>query len=323
MIQQTTGIKAQRHKGTEEKTCRICRSSCAETSLQFNERTLARCATCGVMQVKPFPSDEEIRSFYIHENFASENGARFKGLAERMSVFFRKKRAEHIKKFTRGQNAKILDIGAGRGVMIQELKKNGWDVYGVLPASQTKDTGANIFYGNLTDANFPAVFFDCVTLFHVLEHLAAPKEALREIFRILKPGGILVMELPNASGVVPRLFKTFWFGYNVPEHLYHFTPINLKHILEEEGFAVMKENFFSLEYSPFVLFQTLLNFFFHDNGQFFESLRTKNSAREISLKKKLSYVAALIFLAPVSFLFSRLTGILKRGDIMTFYCRKP
>ncbi len=311
----------QKDKGMKGKTCRICWSMCVETGLHFNGRALVRCAQCGVMQAEPFPSDEVIRSFYIHENFAREDGTRFKGLAETLSVFFRKKRAKLIQKLVRKQNAKILDVGTGRSVMLNELKKAGWEIYGTQPVKASSPQ-PNIYNGELSDAHYPSDFFDCVTLFHVLEHLAAPKETLREIFRVLKPDGILVIELPNAAALVPRLFKTCWFGYNVPEHLYHFTPQSLKHILTEEGFAVVKENFFSLEYSPFVLLQTLFNFLFHDDGNFFRSMREKKGEQMVSLPLKIMYgVLAVSFSFPC-LIFSYFSGILKRGDIMTFYCEK-
>lgn len=295
--------------GTQGLLCRLCGNVCKLTSLKFNERLLARCSDCGVMQIEPFPSRDEILSFYANENFALEDGMRFNGIAETVSIWFRVRRAKSILNLVRGKNAKILDIGAGRGVMLNELKNYGWETHGTTS-------------GDLRDAHFPQNYFDVVTLFHVLEHLEKPAETLLEIHRVMKPDGILILETPNAAGFVPRIFKTRWFGYNVPVHLYHFTPESLKHILRQFGFDVCKEHYFSPEQSPFILLQTLLNTFLHDNGRFFESLRQNKNNPAPSYTRKFAYILFAAILAMPALAFSRAAGILKQGDVMTFYCKK-
>lgn len=309
MIKEKTGAKAQRDSGTQDISCRLCGNVCCLTDLVFGGRALARCGACGVMQVEPFPSKNEIASFYAGENFSSEDGTRFKGVAERISVWFRAQRAKHIHRVFQSKNPKILDIGTGRGVMLNHLKNLGWETQGTIS-------------GDLCDAQFPPEHFDVVTVFHVFEHLENPVETLGEISRVLKPGGAVVLEAPNAGGFVPRIFKTRWFGYNVPVHLYHFTPESLKIILRQCGFAVYKERYFSAEQSPFVLLQTLMNFLFADNGGLFESLRAKSNAGSVSLRKKIIYAVCLLFLSPASLILSGIAGSVKQGDVMTFYCRK-
>ncbi len=309
MIKEKEGTKGQRDTGTQDIKCRLCGNVSLLTNLTFGERTLARCASCKVMQVEPFPSHEEILSFYDGENFAKEDGTRFIGIAEKISVWFRKQRAKHIDNLVQKENARILDVGAGRGVMLNHLKNLGWETHGTIT-------------GDLRAAKFPPVYFDVVTLFHVLEHLESPIETLEEISRVIKPCGFLVLEAPNASGLLPRLFKTRWFGYNIPVHLFHFTPESLKKVLRDSGFSAQKEHYFSPEQSPFVFFQTLLNFLFRDNGTLFETLRRKENALAVSFKKRFFYAVCAVFLFPFSLIFSWLFGISKRGDIMRLYCKK-
>lgn len=329
MIKEQLTTKTRRREENTEAICNLCGNACTHTDLQFNSCWLVKCAQCGVIQVHPFPSEKEILSLYADENFAREDGTRFKGVAEKISVYFRKQRARTIQKTMRSVAVapspfkKILDIGAGRGVMLEELQKKGWDVYGTHPASlfQKHDEKFSLYYGSLTNAKFPDSFFDCVTLFHVLEHLENPRQTLYEIHYILKPGGALIIEIPNAEGFIPQLFKTHWLGYHVPFHLYHFTEKCLEELLRSAGFSVERKKNFSLEQSPFILFQTLLNFFFHDRDGFFNA-RMAHKKQKLQFSKIFFYATCAVLLSFPCLIFSLLCGILKKGDIITFYCRK-
>ena len=145
---------------------------------------------------------------------------------------------------------RILDIGSGEGFFLNLCLANGWEVFGVEVNSElvkfTEEMfGIKVFDGPLEDARFPENHFDVVTFWNVLEHLSAPDTALRETYRILRPGGCILVRFPNATFHVNcrRLFVNaykFWkgikrFHYSVI-HSYSFNLSTISKYLRNAGF---------------------------------------------------------------------------------------
>jgi len=142
-------------------------------------------------------------------------------------------------------NGRILDVGCGPGKVMRVLRDRGWDVYGVdfsaLAIEHARARlGLNVTCGDLLQAHYKEAFFDVVMFNHSLEHLHNPLETLRETCRILKPGGLLLVTLPNARSFEAWLFGRWWVHWDVPRHLYHFTPETLSRLIEKAGFRVTK-----------------------------------------------------------------------------------
>ena len=140
---------------------------------------------------------------------------------------------------------KVLDVGCGNGVILKGLQSEGWKTYGVELNDRASDyarriLGLNVFTGALMDAKFPDSFFDVILFNHTLEHMTSPRRVLAEANRILKAGGLLVISLPNARSIEARLFKSYWFPWELPRHLYHFSFSTLTKILKLNGFKVSK-----------------------------------------------------------------------------------
>ena len=85
-------------------------------------------------------------------------------------------------------------------------------------------------------------------MYHVLEHLHDPREALSKAYQLLKRGGLLVVAVPNFDSLQARIFRQRWYHLDAPRHLYHFTPHTLKMLLHEVGFKVLETRWFSLEH---------------------------------------------------------------------------
>lgn len=137
---------------------------------------------------------------------------------------------------------KLLDLGCGSGNYLYSLAELEWDVFGVeideSAAQHARDQlGLQVFTGTLEEAKFPATFFDVVTMRQVLEHLPDPASSLAEVYRILKPGGEVMVEVPNMATPTAVLFRSWWFNLDVPRHLYSFTPHTLRAMLNKAGFA--------------------------------------------------------------------------------------
>lgn len=139
---------------------------------------------------------------------------------------------------------KILDIGCGNGAFLSFMKEIGWLTFGIEISQKAVDiatqNGHKIFAGNLIDAKYPDNYFDVITLNNVMEHLLNPSEELKEINRILKPKGEIIICVPNFSSLGSKLFKENWIALLIPEHLHHFSEKSLRKTVENNSFKNVK-----------------------------------------------------------------------------------
>lgn len=142
----------------------------------------------------------------------------------------------------RGQG-RYLDVGCGSGGALGVAQALGWRVAGVevdeAAAEKARRFGPRVHAGDLLGAPFARGEFDCVTALHVLEHVPDPVGAVRRMLEWLAPGGLLVIEVPNAGGLGARLFGRAWSGLDLPRHLSHLTPATLGAIVERAGGRVV------------------------------------------------------------------------------------
>jgi SAM-dependent methyltransferase len=140
----------------------------------------------------------------------------------------------------------LLDVGCATGIFLEAMQKtNRWITKGVEISEQAARIARDykhldVITGNLEKADLPNDYFDVVTLWDVLEHLHDPVGSLREIYRILKPNGIIVFRVPNAGSLDARLFSAFWAGFDAPRHLYVFERSTLGIMLGKTGFNVIQ-----------------------------------------------------------------------------------
>lgn len=136
---------------------------------------------------------------------------------------------------------RILDVGCGRGAWLAAMRRWGFACHGVEPSeeacAQAQSLGLDVARGQLWDAGFPDGHFDVVRFNHVLEHLHDPGRALAEARRVLKPGGLLIVAVPNHAGVAKQAFRQ---SEDVPYHLFSFTPDTLGGFFERAGLEVLE-----------------------------------------------------------------------------------
>jgi 2-polyprenyl-3-methyl-5-hydroxy-6-metoxy-1,4-benzoquinol methylase len=159
--------------------------------------------------------------------------------------------------------ARLLDIGCGRGDFILACKDQGWEVVGAeqeaSPIMQEREAcGLNVFATSELNS-LPDGSFDAITLWHVFEHMSNPRAMLKQIQRLLKVGGRLLIEVPNYGGWHGRLGGAAWHHLDVPRHLLHFDRRTLTKMLVDEGLTPESWTTFSLEYDTFGTAQTYLN----------------------------------------------------------------
>lgn len=136
--------------------------------------------------------------------------------------------------------ARLLDVGCGNGAFLRLASHIGWQAQGLEPdptaAAAARSTGLQIEEGHLPDTGLPSGYFEAVTLSHVIEHLHDPGRSLRELYRILAPGGRLWIATPNLDSPLHRLFRRNWRGLEPPRHLVLFNMRSLTSACRRVGF---------------------------------------------------------------------------------------
>lgn len=206
------------------------------TSQSVAGESLVKCSLCGLIYVHPMPAGDFLKKEY---SLRKENDY-VKDIKGRMISF--KNSVKSIKKYR--NSGKILDVGCAAGFFLKIAREEGFEVRGVeanrwLVDWGIKNLGVDILSGFFEEADFSCNFFDVVTFWDVLEHLTDPFAALKETNRILKKGGLVVINYPDISSWPARVFgKRWWFV--ISGHLYYFTPKTISKMLTKAGFKVIK-----------------------------------------------------------------------------------
>ena len=151
----------------------------------------------------------------------------------------------------------LVDIGCGDGSFLLEARRAGWTVLGTEVNDRIPSPGLEI-WGSIDDLRSRAPF-GCITLWHSLEHLRHPMEAVADLAGMLVPGGTFVVAVPDSGGWQARLFGRHWLHLDVPRHLYHFGLPSLRAALETAGLRVLRVWHHELEYDWFGWIQSALN----------------------------------------------------------------
>lgn len=207
------------------------------------------------------PNSARIQSFYPAEYYG-EPTAKFVPLVEFGVRLGAKMRVESLVGDLPA-GSKVLDIGCGRGAMLRALIDLGHEAHGVEIAAEAAsgaDPRAQITIApELSQAGYDDDTFDAVILWHVLEHLPHPEQTLAEIRRSLRPGGRLILAVPNFGSLQSRRTANNWFHLDLPRHLYHFTPDTLQRLLTCNDFHCESMRHLALLQNSFGWLQSILN----------------------------------------------------------------
>lgn len=198
-------------------------------------QTLVTCTDCGMIFESPRYNAETIVKGYM----ASEEAGHDSQYPMRVNSFYRTL-VKHAKRIP-APGAKVLDIGTAGGAFLDAAKQYGYDAYGMEPSADLvtrgKARGLQIEQGTIENHTFEPSSFDMVCLWDVIEHLPDPKAALVEIRKLLKPGGILLINYPDIGTWQAKLAgKRFWWILSV--HLHHFTRKSIRDICQRTGYEV-------------------------------------------------------------------------------------
>jgi 2-polyprenyl-3-methyl-5-hydroxy-6-metoxy-1,4-benzoquinol methylase len=310
--------------------CTVCGAEDSRPSFSIEgiSSRLVVCGGCGLGWLEPLPSPQEVASFYQHDYYGGDS-AKFRPLIERLVRIIG---VRHIRFLTRGLHpgARVLDVGCGRGVLLATLADRGFEVHGVEhseAAARGADPRAEIRIApELVDAGYLTGYFDEVIMWHVLEHVRNPRATVAEIHRILRPSGRLIVAVPNFGSVQARWAGAAWFHLDPPRHLYHFSLLALRHLLESVGFVVESEHHFSLRQNPFGWTQSLLNRvrFLPRNGLYtLLHDRIPGKPPPFDLRTRFWLRLAMVVGTPFALGASALEGALRTGATVHVVARRP
>lgn len=223
--------------------------------------TLVRCRACGYARTDPMPASLD--------RYYPNRYRRFNPVAAVVLRRLYRRRVDGWLTRLPATGA-ALEIGCGTGWMLGALRARGWRAIGsersvAAVAVARSASGAPVFVGDL-DAVRPEPMLDLVIMFHVLEHLADPVAALHAAAARLRPGGTLVLGIPNIGSWQARFAGRRWMHLDVPRHLVHFTPRAIERALTDSGFRVAHVSFTSFEHDPLGWVQAALDRFGFEDG---------------------------------------------------------
>lgn len=288
---------------------------------------LVQCKECSLIFVNPLPKRDEIARYYPVSYYGNRRSF--------FELFTIRSRIKKIKKmYQNSTSGKILDIGCGRGRLLYEMKKEGWDVFGTELSEHScsmarEEFNLDIKKGDIKDCRFPDNYFDVITMWHFLEHYHDPSELLKESYRILKDGGLLIISVPNIGSLQYYLSKKKWFHLDVPRHLYHFTLNTLSRLIKLNRFNIINKNNFSFEYDVFGFMQSMLNIISSTQNLLFKLISRDIDIKDIftSRDRRITFDLFLILLfTPIllisSTIISPIASLFGVGGTIEIYMRK-
>jgi SAM-dependent methyltransferase len=225
------------------KECICCGGTERSFLIKIGDWTIYKCSGCGLGVLDPRPDSSELGALYKESYFASHYGDSLApgspGMSRRISQ--EAHRIRFFGKFKR--SGRVLDIGCGRGYFLHACSIRGYDVAGHdvsedAAASVQNALGIPVKAGIMRDELFEPESIDVVTMWHSLEHTADPGKCLDQARKWLRPDGLLVVDVPNHEGTDARRKWDRWEDWDLPYHLYHFTPSSLGDLLVRHGFRV-------------------------------------------------------------------------------------
>lgn len=232
--------------------CPVCHATDAKFIFEAKDYTVSgesfgiyECQSCSLRFTQDAPDATAIVPYYKSENYISHTNTS-KGLINRLYQFVRtrtlagkRKLVEHSTGLSTGR---LLDVGAGTGAFLHEMKKKGWEITGLEPDMDARQKGKQDFAVDLSDL---AVFYqleksayDAITLWHVLEHVHDLQKYVAHLKELLNEKGKLFIAVPNYTSKDAVIYQQYWAAYDVPRHLYHFSPAAMQVLMEKNGLKI-------------------------------------------------------------------------------------
>jgi len=235
-------------------SCPVCSGSrfekiavCKDYLVSREMFSIYRCEKCGFGFTQDFPVENEIGRYYDAPEYISHSDTQ-QGIVNSLYHTARKialkSKSNMVRRYSSVKTGKLLDIGSGTGYFLNAMSKKRWIVTGIEKSEPTRKYAHDKFGLNIQDSDFlfqiPPATKDVVTMWHVLEHIEKLNETMEALNRIIKDNGTVFIALPNKDSFDAASYKNYWAAYDVPRHLWHFSPSDFRLLAEKHNFKVQK-----------------------------------------------------------------------------------
>ena len=167
-------------------------------------------------------------------------------------------RRKMIERYSHKTSGSILDVGCGTGIFLHEMEQSGWQAAGIEPVHSAaryaqQRFGLQVFKGTTSSNPYPPASFDVITFWDVLEHTRYPFAELSATATLLRPDGLVAINVPNWNSLDRRLFGAGWVGFDPPRHLYVLDQRSLTRLLQQAGFEILDWVCFFPSYFAFII----------------------------------------------------------------------
>ena len=218
---------------------------CKDHTVSKEEFEIWECSNCTFRFTQNVPDEANISTYYQSAEYVSHSDTK-QGFINRLYHIVRnhtlKSKQRLVQKVTKLKSGSVLDVGAGTGAFAHTMLQAGWKVTGLEPDATAR---ANALLNYVLKLNELSVLhqletnsFDAITMWHVLEHVHDLHGYLQTYLRILKSDGRLIIAVPNYTSYDAAVYKNYWAAYDVPRHLYHFSPASMQVLLQQKGFLL-------------------------------------------------------------------------------------
>lgn len=204
---------------------------CKDYTASGETFALWKCDDCGFVFTQGFPDESEIGRYYEAPSYISHSDTH-KGVVNKLyhvaRSFMLSRKTGLVRRLSGLKHGRLLDYGAGTGYFAHAMSRKGWEVQAVEKSAQARQFALEHFKLRLSDVpaldTFAPGSFDVITLWHVMEHVQELDVLWQKLNSLLSDHGILVVAVPNCASLDALHYKNFWAAYDVPRHLWHFTP---------------------------------------------------------------------------------------------------
>ena len=200
------------------------------------------CKNCTQRFTQNIPGEDNIGRYYRSEEYISHSDTK-KGFVNNLYHSVRKRTLQQKRRLIESHTGKktgtILDVGAGTGAFLNTMKNAGWNCSGIEPDETARKNARELYNLDLKEAKelftLPSKSFDAITLWHVLEHVHRLHTYVEQLKNLLAVNGKLFIAVPNYTSADAKMYGEFWAAYDVPRHLYHFSPKSMEILLNAHG----------------------------------------------------------------------------------------
>ena len=219
--------------------------TCTDFYASGEQFELYSCEDCGFTFTQGVPVEAEIGKYYETPDYISHTDTR-KGAMNNIYHYVRSymlgRKARLVAKEAHRKTGRLLDIGTGTGYFSDTMVRRGWKVEAVEKSPQAREFAKTHFELEVKPESalkeFAPASFDVITPWHVMEHLESLNETWETLRELLTEKGVLIVAVPNCSSYDAKRYGEYWAAYDVPRHLWHFTPGTIQQLASRHGFIM-------------------------------------------------------------------------------------